>query len=369
MKITVSRDAVLKPLQSVIGVVENRQSMPILAHVLLKTQNNHLSILASDTEVECLGYSQLESENPLQQTTLPGKKLYEICKALPEDAILEFIQDNQQMRLKSGQSAFILSTLPAENFPIFEHKENPISLDLKQKILKKLLNKTYFAMANKDVRYCLNGVLLEISPTEIQTVATDGHRLAKCTYFCSTGISQKVQKIIPRKGVLELLRLLNNDDEEIKFLLGDAFISVQSKDFIFTTKLVEGRYPDYTRAMPLGGEKRTVMVEREIFKTALVRAAILSNEQFRAVRLILQPGRLQIISSNPEHEKANEEIAILNTQDQFETGFNVLYLLDGVNAIEMEQVELVFLESNHSVFIKENTDSFESCFVVMPMRF
>ncbi len=368
MKLTVLRETLLKPLQMVIGVVERKQTLPILSNVLLSAKDNSLSITGTDLEVELIGQSQLSgSHAEPYHWTVPGRKLMDICRALPENAPIEFQYEKNRIVLRSGRSRFTLSTLPVTEFPNLEEYDGNVELMLEQATLLRLLQRTYFSMAQQDVRYYLNGLLLEVHPNKLSAVATDGHRLALNTLLIQTHVSHRLQVIIPRKGVVELLRLLNDSDDQAKMTIGNNHIRIATNSFIFTSKLIEGRFPDYDRVIPKTGDKKLV-IDRDILKKALQRSAILCNEKFKGVRLELRHNLLRLLSNNPEQEAAEEEIATHYEQDDLDIGFNVSYLIDILNTINSGDTELIFSDSNSSVLIREVSSDLDSVFVVMPMR-
>ena len=368
MKLTIERETLLKPLQLVIGVVERKQTLPILSNVLLSTQDNQLSITGTDLEVELVGQTLLvQNDMGSNQITVPGRKLMDICRALPENAPLELSHDKEKITLRSGRSRFTLSTLPAKDFPNVEAQESQLEFTVSQQQLRYLLQRTYFAMAQQDVRYYLNGLLLEAHPGSLRAVATDGHRLATSAINVSITTDHRLQIIIPRKGVIELLRLLEDNDTLITVVIGNNHLRVTSQDFSFTSKLVEGRFPDYERVIPKGGNK-SIIIDRDELKAALSRTAILCNEKFKGVRFELRNNLLHIHANNPEQDAAEEEVNIDYTQEDLEIGFNVSYLLDILNTINPGTVKLSFADSNSSVLVEEEHSDGNDAYVVMPMR-
>jgi len=368
MKLNIQRETLLKPLQLVIGVVERKQTLPILSNVLLKTHNNQLSITGTDLEVELIGQTALEhAASELNELTVPGRKLMDICRALPDNAPIELYRDKEKIVLRSGRSRFTLSTLPAEDFPNVEQQDSQLEFVISQQQLRTLLQRTYFSMAQQDVRYYLNGLLLETYPGKLRAVATDGHRLATTVISDKTNADHRVQIIVPRKGIIELLRLLDDSDKPATVIIGNNHIQVSSDEFTFTSKLVEGRFPDYERVIPKNGNK-VISIDRDELKNALSRTAILCNEKFKGIRLELRNGLMRISANNPEQEAAEEEINIDYSQEDLDIGFNVSYLLDILNTISSGIVKLTFADSNSSVLIEENDQDADSTFVVMPMR-
>lgn len=367
MKFTVSRDALLKPLQLVAGVVEKRQTLPALANVLLVLQGNELSLTGTDLEVEIVGRIQLETAGDDGEITVPAKKLLDICRSLPEQSSIEFSFKEQKVLVKSGRSRFTLSSLPASEFPNIEQGENDLSFNCEQNEFRRLIERTSFAMAQQDVRYYLNGMLLEVKPDSLRVVATDGHRLAMCTRQANVEMSDSLkQAIIPRKGVLELSRLLNEPDKSVEIILGSNHIRAKTSAFIFTSKLVDGKFPDYQRVLPTGGDK-VVFGNRDELKQAFARASILSNEKYRGIRFALSEGLLTVTANNPEQEEAEEQVAVDYAGDSIEVGFNVSYLQDVTNVVDSENIKITLADNNSSALIEEPSNS-DSVYVVMPMR-
>ena len=366
MKFTVNREVLLKPLQHVAGVVERRQTLPVLSNVLAVLDNNRLSLTGTDLEVELVANIPVEQEVG-GEITIPAKKLLEICKSLPDSADLKFSQDDQKMVIKAGRSRFSLSTLPANDFPNLEDGPGTQKFTIAQKKFKKLVERTSFAMAQQDVRYYLNGLLVEISGSRFRCVATDGHRLALSDCELENqSFDQTTQVIVPRKGILELARLMDQSDDLVTVNVGTNHIKVEIDDITFTSKLVDGKFPDYDRVLPKGGEI-SLVVDREEMKQALSRVSILSNEKYRGVRLTLGEGNLEIIANNPEQEEAEENVAIDYSGKEAEVGFNVAYLLDVMNVTKDEQIRMTLADSNSSALLEELENS-DSMYVVMPMR-
>ncbi len=366
MKFSVSRDALLKPLQLVAGVVEKRQTLPALANVLVVLQDKELTLTGTDLEVEIIGRIALTQLGVEGEITVPAKKFLDICRSLPEDATIEFSSSEQKAVVKSGRSRFTLSTLPASEFPNIEQGDNDLMFACEQNEIKRLIDRTSFAMAQQDVRYYLNGMLFEVRQDSIRVVATDGHRLAMCTRPVNVAVDAPRQAILPRKGVLEFGRLLNEGEKSVEIVLGANHIRAKTEAFIFTSKLVDGKFPDYQRVLPTGGDK-IVFGNRESLKQAFTRASILSNEKYRGVRFTLSDGLLTITANNPEQEEAQEEVAVDYNGSPLEVGFNVSYLQDVASVIDTEDLKITLADNNSSALIEEPTNS-DSVYVVMPMR-
>jgi len=365
MNITSSRESLLRPLQAVIGVVERRQTMPILANVLLQVKDNRLSITASDLEVELVAETTVDEVKSPGEITVPARKFLDICRALPEESTIRIQLDGDRMVVKSGRSRFVLSTLPATDFPVVEDINANLEITIGQSELRHLLDKTHFSMAQQDVRYYLNGLLLEIGGGCVRAVATDGHRLALCEIEAGNQSDASQQVIIPRKGVLELQKLLGDDDDVI-LSIGTNHVRASVGQIRFTSKLIDGRFPDYDRVIPKP-EGNLLVIGRDYLRSALQRAAILSNEKYRGVRLDLAAKSLRIQANNPEQEEAQDELEVDYSGADMEIGFNVNYLLDALAAVDTEDVEVGFVDSNSSCVIK-CPGNVDSKFVVMPMR-
>lgn len=366
MQFTIQREALLKPLQLVAGVVERRQTLPVLSNVLLVVDGNTLSLTGTDLEVELVGRIQLEEAAEAGEITVPARKLMDICKSLPDDAALTLKVEDNKAVIKAGRSRFTLATLPASDFPNVEEGPGSMSFSVNQNKLRRLIERTSFAMAQQDVRYYLNGMLLEISKGQLRAVATDGHRMAMCTLDADIDYQERYQLIVPRKGILELARLLGEADDLVNVVLGTHHIRATTGDFTFTSKLVDGKFPDYERVLPRGGDK-IVLADRQVLRNAFSRTAILSNEKYRGIRLTLSDSLLKIQANNPEQEEAEEDIAVDYSGSALEIGFNVSYLLDVMSVLSNEQVKIILSDANSSALVQES-ESDDSVYVVMPMR-
>jgi len=365
MKINILRDDLLNPLQQVIGAVEKRHTLPALANVLIKSYDNYFTLTATDLEIELVStVNHLMDE--LGEVTLPAKKLLDICKALPSDAELSIDVNGDKALIKSGRSRFSLSTLPASDFPALEEISSVYEFSLPQNVFKMLIDRTSFAMAQQDVRYYLNGLMLEVASGVIRTVATDGHRLSFCEKQLDTDLADNKQVIIPRKGVSELHRLLSDSDEEIKITLGNNHIQCILPNQRFTSKLIDGRFPDYKRVMP-EASGNNMIVDRDAFKQALVRASILSNEKYRGIRMIMDNNLLKLQAQNPDQEEADVELEINYEGQPIEMGINVNYMIDVLNTSSQDSVQGYIKDANSSCLLMF-PDETEAKYVIMPMR-
>jgi len=367
MQFEISREALIKPLQLVTGVVERRQTLPVLSNVLLALDKKTLSLTGTDLEVELTGSVAVDSAASAGEITVPARKLMDICKSLPDSATLKFELADDKLKIQSGRSRFSLSTLPATDFPGVEESSGTLSFTAAKTGLRAMLQNTSFAMAQQDVRYYLNGMLIEVSANYLRVVATDGHRLAMQTESMKTGVKETAGVIIPRKGVLELSRLLSDGEEEdVSVVIGTNHVRATMSNFTFTSKLVDGKFPDYNRVLPKGGDKN-VIAGREQLRDSLNRTAILSNEKFRGIRLILSDDELKIIANNPEQEEAEETVPVEYKGDSLEIGFNVMYLVDVLNVLDSDNVQVIVSDPNSSALIQSSDDS-SAIYVVMPMR-
>ncbi|GAB4347272.1 MAG: DNA polymerase III subunit beta [Gammaproteobacteria bacterium] len=366
MKLKVKRETLLRPLQIVNGVVERRQTLPILSNLLIKAEPDQLILVGTDLEVEMVAYLQ-EKPEETGEATLPARKVLDICRTLPEGAEITLLAEGDRATVRSGKSRFRLSTLPAVDFPSLEDMAVLKEVTVCERELKHLIERTHFAMAQQDVRYYLNGLMLEIRENELRAVATDGHRLAMSQCQASVEGGEREQLIVPRKGVTELLRLLEESEDTVTLEIGANHLRIRVHDMSLTTKLIDGRFPDYERVLPQGSDKLLV-ADKNLVKDALTRTSILSNEKFRGVRFALDDNVLKTQAHNPEQEEAEEEIEVQYQGDPMEIGFNASYVLDALNAITGDTVRIQLSDPNSSCLITPDSDDAESKYVVMPMR-
>ncbi len=364
MKLSAARDVLLKPLQAVIGVVERRQTMPILSNVLLVAKDGELAVTATDLEVELVAQAEVTVVDG-GEITVSGRKLLDICRALPEGSDIDMSVSGEKLVVRSGRSKFSLATLPAAEFPSIEDIKAGQTIEVDQETLGRLIEKTHFSMAQQDVRYYLNGMLLETGGKFLRAVATDGHRLAMCEAELDGASLDEQQVIVPRKGVLELQRLMNGEGS-LNIELGPNHVRIQLEGIRFTSKLIDGRFPEYDRVIPKESSNE-LSADRESFKAALQRTAILSNEKYRGIRLIIRDSGVVMQAHNPEQEEAEEELEVQYSGEDIEIGFNVNYLLDALGAVSGDDVTLSVLDGNSSCLIRQ--PGRDDCkFVVMPMR-
>jgi len=367
MKFTISKETLLEQLTHVVGAVEKKHTSKILENILINASEDKLKLVGTDLEIE------MSSDFPLQaeqtgQITAPARKLFEICKALPADCFVLFeTNDNDRLHIKGLRSRFELATLPADEYPLLDDIPIQNEIIIPEKDLKILLEKVSFSMANQDVRYYLNGLLLELDDNKLLAVSTDGHRLAVSEFNLKEASTNSLKIIVPRKGILELSRLLDStSDLPVTLQISDNHIRVNKDNIRFTSKLIDGKYPDYQAAIPTNSN-HTIELDREQFKSTLARVSILSNEKFRGIRLRLLDGTMSLHSNNPENESAEEEIDINYSGELFEIGFNVTYLLEAVNHLEGDTVNLELSSPDSSALLHTSDDSLTR-YVVMPIR-
>lgn len=365
--VEISREALLEPLRLISGAIERRQTLPILSNVLLFVDKNTIKMTATDSEIELTTHIALDQTIDLEPTTVPGKKMLDIVANLPENSSINIQQQESRLLIKSGRSRFSLSTLPAAEFPNIDQEASKHQFSFSQKQLKALLEKIYFAMANQDVRYYLNGLLFQIEGGQLTAVSTDGHRLA----MAKTDIDDKEQSlrlIVPRKGVVELIRLLEDKDEDIAINVSDNFIKIDTANFSFISKLIEGKFPDYQRVIPKNNDK-IVEIDANDLKKTLYRVSILSHQKARGIRLIFDDGLLKVSANNAENEEAEEEFSINYDGPTIEMGFNVGYLLDILNHIHQEKglIRILLADASSSALF-EPIKNVGSLYLVMPMR-
>ena len=364
MRFSLQREALLKPLAQVVNVVERRQTLPVLANLLLQVDDGRISLTGTDLEVEMVARADAQ-DTEAGETTIPARKFFDIVRALPDGSKITITQAGDKITVQAGRSRFSLASLPANDFPSIDEVDATEHVQVPESSLKELIDRTAFAMAQQDVRYYLNGLLFDLRDNSLRCVATDGHRLALCEAPLEEG-GQKRQIIVPRKGVQELQRLLEGGDRVLDLELGRSHIRVKRDDVTFTSKLIDGRFPDYEAVIPIGADKQ-VKVDREALRAALQRAAILSNEKYRGVRVEVSPGQMRIQTNNPEQEEAQEDVEAETKVDGLAIGFNVTYLLEALSALRDEQVILSMRDANSSALVQEAGND-RSRHVVMPLR-
>jgi len=365
MNFIINKDTLLIPLQQIVGVIEKRQTMPILSNVLMVVEGNQLVLTGTDLEIQLIAKIHIESVSS-GSVTIPARKFLDLCRLLPNGAEIKFEQRNDKIIILSGRSRFLLSCLPAENYPEFSESGFENSFLINSGKIKKALEKTLFCMANQDVRYYLNGLLLNISNSTIKLVASDGHRLSIYEDQLEAGTGFEARIIIPRKGVLELSRLLDDAEAELKVEFSSNNIRIFIKNLIFSAKLVDSKYPDFGKVFQQDFFN-PIHIQKNLLKDALTRVAVLSNEKFKGVTLDFVPGCLKISTHNPEHDEAEEELSINFAGEPLSISFNAQYLLDAVSNLDSDLAILTIASNVSSCFIDEPNDPLYK-FIVMPMK-
>ena len=360
------RDELLAPLSAVSGIIERRHTLPILSNVLIERSGDALGFLATDIEIQIAARSAVPASGETRSVTVGARKLLDILRALPDGAEVTLQQQDKRLQVKAGKSRFALQTLAAEDFPrLAKPAGESAKFKLEQKALRRLLSLVQYAMAQQDIRYYLNGLLMVVEEGSLKLVATDGHRLAYAAMKLGGSLPRQ-EVIVPRKTVLELTKLLAESDDPVNVELSATQAAFSFGSIELVSKLIDGKFPDYTRVIPTG-HKNKLQAEREPLRQALQRAAILSNEKFRGVRWVIGEGSLKIVSSNAEQEEANEELEVKYSGDALDIGFNVNYLLDVLNNVAGDDIECAFGDSASSALISYGSEK-DFKYVVMPMR-
>ena len=365
MKFIINREEILTPLQQIVSVIEKRQTMPILSNVLMVIEDEQLILTGTDLEIQIIAKINIKLAIP-GSITVPARKFLDICRLLPNGAEIKFEQQDDKVKILSNRSRFSLSCLPADNYPEFSESELENDFFINAGKFKKALDKTVFCMANQDVRYYLNGLLLNISNSKVKLVASDGHRLSIYEDFLDEGTGYEARIIFPRKGVLELNRLLDDADAELKVEFSSNNIKIFIKNLIFSAKLVDSKYPDFGKVFQQEFFN-PIHIQKQVLKDALTRVAILSNEKFKGVTLDITQDSLRISTHNPEHDEAEEELIIEYTGEPLSIAFNAQYLLDAVSNLDSDLAVLTIASNSSSCFIDEPTECVYK-FIVMPMR-
>ncbi|WP_028993883.1 DNA polymerase III subunit beta [Azonexus hydrophilus] len=360
------RDTLLAPLQSVSGIVERRHTLPILSNVLLEKKGDQLTLLATDIEIQITTSTTCTGGEGDGAVTVGARKLQEILRSLPDSTEITVNLEDKRLQVKGGKSRFNLQTLPADDFPRMTLSEGDTKqFTITQKAFRQLIAKTQYGMAAQDVRYYLNGLLLLVEGKELRAVATDGHRLAYASVEIETELPRQ-EMILPRKTVLELNRLLVDSDDALNITLSSNQVRFAFGNIVLVSKLIDGKFPDYERVIP-PSLRNHMTVGRQMLMQAMQRAAILTNEKFRGVRVVLGENSLKLIAANAEQEEAQEEIEVQYTGEPIDVGFNVGYLLDVLNNVHSDEIQWSFNDANSSALITvPGNDRFK--YVVMPMR-
>jgi len=367
MKFTTEKNEIVDALQMGASIAERRQTIPILANLRIVAKEGKIEITATDLEIQIKTLTEVKKVVEEGEITVSARKMSELCRSLPDKEALEFDLNNGKLTVSSKNFHAEFATISALDFPELEIKEETNSLSISSSALQRLLNKTAFCMASQDVRYYLNGLLVEYKGGEVNAVATDGHRLALATSpLDKTSPIDGERQILPRKAVLELSKILRQENEDIKITFGNSSLSIQDKNLDFSTKLIDGKFPDYEKVLP-SGDPNSLEVSKESLQSALSRASVLSNEKYRGVRFALDKNTLKLTANNPEKESAEELLDVNYNGNPMEIGFNIGYLLDVLGTIETDNVELNFYGEESSCLIREPGNQAE-VYVIMPMR-
>lgn len=360
------KEALLAPLQSVSGIVERRHTLPILSNVLLEKKGDKLTLLATDIEIQITTASKVGNSGEDAAVTVGAKKLQDILRSLPDNSEVSLVLEDKRLQVRAGKSRFSLQTLPADDFPRMAQTHGSVTkLKLSQKDFKQLLAKTQYAMATQDVRYYLNGLLLLAEGNELRAVATDGHRLAYSSMDIEGDLTRR-EMILPRKTVLELNRLLSDTDETLDMSFTENQVIFSFGSVVLVTKVIDGKFPDYERVIPASLSTH-MTVDRQVLASSLSRAAILTNDKFRGVRVVLENNSLRIMAANAEQEEATEEVEVEYAGNTLDVGFNISYLQDVLSNLNTDTVRWSFNDANSSSLISvPGNDRFK--YVVMPMR-
>ena len=365
MKLQVGRNELLSALQSVIGVVERRQTLPVLSNFLIETQDDELVVTGTDLEIELESRARVQNLTP-GKITVPARKLFDICRALPEGAELQLESNGDRATLKSGRSRYQLACLKADEYPAMGQVKGGKALTLKRGQLKTLIERTQFAMAQQDVRYYLNGMLLEIKPGLVRSVATDGHRLARYELELPEGAGDMPGVIVPRKTVGELRKLLDDADGAIDVALSDTKIQFGFNGVELTSKLIDGNFPPYERVIPSGNDK-ALSLEAKEFAQSVDRVSTISADKTRAVKLNLSKDKVTLSVVNPESGTATEDVGATYSAGALEIGFNARYLLDITSQIEGKEVRFLLSDAGSPAIIEDAEDA-RTLYVLMPLR-
>jgi DNA polymerase III subunit beta len=369
MTISLNQDVLHRALQQVIGVVEANQTVPIVANVHISVGDNKLSVTATDLGIEITAIEPSAHTIDMETAfTLPGKTIFDICKSLPSDAGIEFTAKENKMIIQHGKSCkFTLATQPASEFPSIEVRDKVHSITIKQSELKNILQRTVFAMAYQDVRYYLNGMLLEITSSDLRSVATDGHRLACNSMEITEGSAHKIQCIVPRKASIELIKILKATDDTITLDIYNNFICLSNDNIIFKSKLIEGRFPEYSSVIPYDNDQEFTLNKEEL-KSILSRSAIMCDDKHQEVTLNIQKDKIIISSDNPGQKAAEQAINISHQNNEFSINFNIRYLIENLNIIKTDKITLKLSGQDKGMLITEVASPEDSTFLLMPLR-
>jgi len=365
MDFYITKEEVVKSLNLTLGVVEKRQTLPILSNVLLEVDESSIKLTATDLESEISTTSTISNFKSGGKTTAPARKLSDLCRLMPDLAEIHFFLDGDNLKIETESGKYNLSTLPSEDFPVFETEDTQSQINISSQNLKNLITKTSFAMGNQDWRHYLNGLYMMIDDKVITTVATDAHRLAMATSSLNEASSESTSGIVPRKSINEIGKLVGDESENVVIQLGQTSIAANVSGTTFVSKLIEGKFPDYEQVIP-SGESSLLVVDRKNFSESLSRVSVLSSEKYKGVRIITKKNSLNISANNPEKEQGEENLPCEYQGEEIDIAFNVNYLQEILSTIDSEKIEINFFGSEKSCLITDpNSENLK--YVVMPL--
>ena len=365
MDFYITKEEVVKSINLTLGVVEKRQTLPILSNVLFEVDESSLKLTATDLESEISTTSTISNFKSGGKTTAPARKLSDLCRLMPDLAEIHFFLDGDNLKIETESGKYNLSTLPSEDFPVFETEDTQSQINISSQNLKNLITKTSFAMGNQDWRHYLNGLYMMIDDKVITTVATDAHRLAMATSSLNEASSESTSGIVPRKSINEIGKLVGDESENVVIQLGQTSIAANVSGTTFVSKLIEGKFPDYEQVIP-SGESSLLVVDRKNFSESLSRVSVLSSEKYKGVRIITKKNSLNISANNPEKEQGEENLSCEYQGEDIDIAFNVNYLQEILSTIDSEKIEINFFGSEKSCLITDpNSENLK--YVVMPL--
>ena len=365
MDFYITKEEVVKSINLTLGVVEKRQTLPILSNVLFEVDESSLKLTATDLESEISTTSTISNFKSGGKTTAPARKLSDLCRLMPDLAEIHFFLDGDNLKIETESGKYNLSTLPSEDFPVFETEDTQSQINISSQNLKNLITKTSFAMGNQDWRHYLNGLYMMIDDKVITTVATDAHRLAMATSSLNEASSESTSGIVPRKSINEIGKLVGDESENVVIQLGQTSIAANVSGTTFVSKLIEGKFPDYEQVIP-SGESSLLVIDRKNFSESLSRVSVLSSEKYKGVRIITKKDSLNISANNPEKEQGEENLSCEYQGEEIDIAFNVNYLQEILSTIDSEKIEINFFGSEKSCLITDpNSENLK--YVVMPL--
>ena len=365
MDFYITKEEVVKSINLTLGVVEKRQTLPILSNVLFEVDESSLKLTATDLESEISTTSTISNFKSGGKITAPARKLSDLCRLMPDLAEIHFYLDGDNLKIETESGKYNLSTLPSEDFPVFETEDTQSQINISSQNLKNLITKTSFAMGNQDWRHYLNGLYMMIDDKVITTVATDAHRLAMATSSLNEASSESTSGIVPRKSINEIGKLVGDESENVVIQLGQTSIAANVSGTTFVSKLIEGKFPDYEQVIP-SGESSLLVVDRKNFSESLSRVSVLSSEKYKGVRIITKKDSLNISANNPEKEQGEENLSCEYQGEEIDIAFNVNYLQEILSTIDSEKIEINFFGSEKSCLITD-PNSVNLKYVVMPL--